>query len=100
MTPRTGLTDHELDMIRTVLLRHREITGALLFGSRAKGIASPASDIDLALMGVADPLVAEAISSELDELSLPYRFEVKAFGAIQHRPLREHIERVGVKIYG
>ena len=100
MTRHTALTDRELDMIRAVLQRHAEIKGALLFGSRAKGSAASASDIDLPLLGVDDPLVAEAISGELDELPLPYRFDVKAFGAIQHRPLREHIERVGVKIYG
>ena len=62
-----------------------------LFGSRAKGCHTPASDIDLALWGV-DALQAESIAAELDELPLPYRFDVKAFEAIKQVSLREHIE--------
>ena len=100
MSSGMGLTEHELNLIRGVLRRHAEVVGALLFGSRGKGTASPSSDVDIALLGVGDPLLAESIAGELDELPLPYQFDVKAFSAIQHRPLREHIERVGVKIYG
>ena len=96
----TGLSERELALIRGVLARHPGVTGALLFGSRAKGTAAPASDIDLALEGIDDPLRAEAIASELEELPLPYRFDVKALAAIQHQPLREHVARVGVRIYG
>jgi hypothetical protein len=36
---------------------------------------------------------------ELDELSLPYKFDVKSIATISNRALREHIERVGVTIY-
>jgi predicted nucleotidyltransferase len=96
----SGLSQRELDLIRGLLRRHPEVTGALLFGSRAKGESSPESDIDLALLGISDPLQAEAIASELDELPLPYRFDVKAYEAIQNAPLREHIRRVGIKIHG
>jgi uncharacterized protein len=100
MNDSTGLTDRELEMIRSVLSKHREVTGALLFGSRAMGIAFHESDVDLAILGVDDPLIAESIAAELDELPLPYRFDVKAFDAIRHGPLREHIQRVGVRISG
>ena len=62
-----------------------------LFGSRAKGTHSVRSDVD--------PLRAEALAAELDELPLPYRFEVQSFEHITHRPLREHIERVGIPLY-
>jgi predicted nucleotidyltransferase len=95
-----GLTDREMDLIRGVLKRHGEITGAVIFGSRAKGTASPASDIDLALEGIGDELAAEAIAAELEDLPLPYRFDVKAMAAIQSQALREHIDRIGVKIHG
>lgn len=100
LTARSGLTQRELDLIRGVLVGAREITGAVLFGSRAKGTASPASDIDLALEGIDDPLAAETIASELEELPLPFRFDVKALAAIEHQPLREHIERMGLRIFG
>jgi predicted nucleotidyltransferase len=100
MTQPPDLPPRALDLIRAVLARHPAVTGAILFGSRAKGTAQPGSDIDLALEGIADPLQAEAIASELEELPLPYRFDVKALAAIRHRPLLEHIERVGVRIHG
>ena len=34
-----------------------------------------------------------------DEPPLPYRFEVQPLDRITHRPLREHIDRVGIRIY-
>lgn len=71
-----------------------------MFGSRAKGTAGPASDVDLALEGIDDALQAEAIASELEELPLPCKFDVKALAAIHHQPLRDHIARVGVRIHG
>lgn len=93
------LSPDELALIRGVLTRHTAVRGAVLYGSRAKGTATAASDIDLALDGIDDPLGAEAIASELDELPLPYRFDVRALAAIEYGPLREHIARVGQQIY-
>ncbi|HOH49954.1 MAG TPA: nucleotidyltransferase domain-containing protein [Candidatus Hydrogenedentes bacterium] len=95
----TGLTEAEWALIRGVLAAHPDITGAILFGSRAKGTASPASDIDLALEGIDDPLRAEAVAAELEELPLPYRFDVKALAALQSVPLLDHIQRVGFRVY-
>ena len=46
-----------------------------------------------------NPLRAEAIAAELDELPLPYRFEVQSLEHITHQALREHIQRVGIEIY-
>ena len=95
-----SLSQRELDLICGVLARHADVTGAILFGSRAKGTAGPSSDIDVALEGLGDPLRVEEIASELDELPLPYRFDVKALSAIRNPPLLDHITRVGVRIFG
>ena len=38
-------------------------------------------------------------ASELEELPLPYRFDVHALAAITHTPLLEPIARVGMVIY-
>lgn len=95
----TGLTEKELGLMRGVLGRHGTVTGAILFGSRAKGMARPSSDVDLALCGTVGSLEAEAIATELDELPMPYRFDVLALPAIQDKALREHIDRVGVRIH-
>ena len=95
-----ALSDEQWALVRAVLSRHAGVTGAILFGSRAKGTAAAASDIDLALEGIEDPLLAERIASELDDLPLPLRFDVKALSAIRSQPLLEHIRRVGIRIYG
>ena len=94
-----GLTPHEIDLIRGVFRRFPAIREVALYGSRAKGTYRPESDIDLALVGVDDDVQAEAVANELDELPLPYRFDVKAYGGIKYGPLREHIARVGILLY-
>jgi predicted nucleotidyltransferase len=96
---RPPLADHELALVRDVFGRHPEVSAAILFGSRAKGTHTPQSDVDLAVMGDVTPLQAEAIAGELDELPLPYRFEVQPVARITHAPLRAHIDRVGICIY-
>jgi uncharacterized protein len=94
-----GLTPHEIDLLRAVFRRFPAISEVTLYGSRAKGTYRPESDVDLALIGIEDQLDAEAVAGELDELPLPYRFDVKAYGGITYGPLLEHIERVGVVLY-
>jgi predicted nucleotidyltransferase len=93
------LAPEELDMVRAVFRQHPEVQSATLFGSRAKGTHSDRSDVDLVVAGDVEPLRAEAIASELDELPLPYRFEVQPLEHIHYRPLLEHIKRVGIRIY-
>jgi len=91
----TGLTEKEWELIRSVLSAYPELTQVKLFGSRAKGNAKPTSDIDLALFGEVDALQAQAIQAELEDLPLPYKFDVQSYESIQHAALREHIDRVG-----
>jgi uncharacterized protein len=89
----------ELESLRSVFRRHPEISEVRLFGSRAKGNARPASDVDLAIWGQVDDRSVEAIAAELDELPLPYHYDVKSFASIKLQALREHIERVGITIF-
>lgn len=98
MTTPQGLDDRALELIRATLRRGFGVQGAILFGSRAKGTANPWSDVDLALEGVTDSLDAQRVESALDDLPLPYRFDVKALSAISHPALLAHIERVGIRI--
>jgi predicted nucleotidyltransferase len=93
------LKDDEAEMICEVLRRHAEVTEARILGSRAKGTAQAQSDIDLALSGRISFSLLAAISGELDELPLPYRFDVASYDAIRHQPLRQHIDRIGQRIY-
>jgi len=94
-----GLTASERELICAVLRRHAEVSSAKIFGSRAKGNSQPASDIDLALLGNLSNSLLATIAGELGELPLPYIFDVLAYDAINHSPLREHIDRVGQVFY-
>lgn len=96
---RPHLTDHELSLVCGVFARHPQVSAAILYGSRAKGSHKPQSDVDLAITGDVTPLEAATIAGELDELPLPYRFDVEPLDRISHRPLRDHIDRVGICIY-
>ncbi len=89
----------EMAMVRAVFRLHPEIETVTLFGSRAKGNHSERSDVDLVLTGDVEPLRAEGIAAELDELPLPYRFEVQPLAHVRYRPLLDHIRRVGIQIY-
>ena len=93
------LTPRELALIQGVFRRHPQISSATLFGSRAKGTHSIRSDVDLVVSGAVEPLRAEAIAAELDELPLPYRFEVQSLDHLAHPALRAHIDRVGIVVY-
>ena len=99
IVPNTGLDSKIIELIKTVLKRHSDVQSAVLFGSRAKGTARPNSDIDLVIFGVGDELAVEEIALELEELPTPYKFDVQSFDAISNSKLREHITRVGIKIY-
>lgn len=96
---RLPLLPQELDLVQAVFKYHSEVSSVVLFGSRAKGTHSDRSDVDLVVLGKVTPLRAEAIAAELDELPLPYRFEVQSFEHIKHQALLDHIKRVGIAIY-
>ena len=98
MTP-PPLSAHALGLVQEVLQRHPEVQTAMLFGPRAKGTHTERSDVDLVLSGDVPSLGAESIAAELDELPLPYRFDVQPLAEITHRELLDHIAHVGITIY-
>jgi len=88
-----GLTNEQMEQICNKLLKSG-VSKAVIFGSRAKGTHRCNSDIDIAVWG--DGLYIERIFSELDELPMPYKFDVVEYDKITHIALREHIDRVGI----
>ncbi|MEO5344778.1 MAG: nucleotidyltransferase domain-containing protein [Magnetococcus sp. YQC-9] len=95
----TGLRQRDLALMHAVFRQVKEIRAVVLFGSRAKGNFRPGSDVDLCLIGLGDNLKVEGVAMALEELPIPYLFDVKARESIRYPPLLEHIERVGVTIY-
>jgi predicted nucleotidyltransferase len=93
------LSGRDIDLLDGVFRRYIDIERVVLFGSRAKGTARSNSDIDLAIIGLDDDMSVEALAQELDELPMPYQFDVKSMTSIRNVQLRHHIERVGVEIF-
>lgn len=92
----TGLDNSDIKKIQSVFNLHPEIEKAILFGSRAKGNYKPASDIDLTLVGNDLTLtIQQTIENELDDLLLPYKFDISIYHTISSNELLNHIERVG-----
>ena len=56
-------------------------------------------DIDLTLKGKLDLKELTNITSDLDELVLPFRFDINIYHQIKNLDLLNHINRVGVTLY-
>lgn len=95
-----GLKKTILASILEVFSRHSKVKKVLLYGSRAKGNYKNGSDIDLALIGKNINLEdINKLQLELDELYLPYGFDISVFEKIENKDLIDHINRVGIIIY-
>ncbi len=101
MTVPFGLPPATLEKLRSVFSRHDAIERVLIYGSRAKGNYHPGSDIDLTLLGREIPFSEFLrMEDEIDDLMLPYTVDLSQYRQIANPDLREHIDRVGVEIYG
>jgi len=101
MMLRFGLQETTIEKIRATLARHPEVEKALLYGSRAKGNYKNGSDIDLTLVGGPDLTmkVLYRIMDEIDDLLLPYTFDLSIFNHINEPDMVDHIRRAGVALY-
>jgi len=95
-----GLSQIVIGKINHILASHHEVEQAVIYGSRAKGNHKPGSDIDLTLIGKGLNLdVLNKISSEIDDLLLPYTIDLSIFTHIKNQDLINHISRVGLLFY-
>jgi predicted nucleotidyltransferase len=90
-----GLSDKHAALIVNTL-KACGVSRAVLFGSRAKGKWRDNSDIDIAVFGCGN---IGGLATRLDELPMPYKFDLVDYEGISHQPLREHIDRVGVELF-
>ena len=95
-----GLKDNLLDSIINIFSKYSKIDKVILYGSRAKGSFKNGSDIDLTLLGE-DIKIQELhdIYMDLDELYLPYSFDISIFNKIENKDLINHIKSKGITIY-
>ncbi|MBQ7590474.1 MAG: restriction endonuclease subunit S [Verrucomicrobia bacterium] len=96
----SGLTENEIKVIGDKISQIFPIESAILFGSRAMGLARHNSDVDIAFKGKnlkSDDLLR--LASLLEETTLPYQFDLILYDSITHKELLEHIAQYGKEIY-
>ena len=95
-----GLKISVVNQIKEVFLNYPQVQEVILYGSRAMGNYKNGSDIDLTLKG--DELnlaILNKIDWELDDLLLPYTFDLSLYKHIDSPDLINHIKQVGKVFY-
>lgn len=95
-----GLDIEDIEKIQSVFSKYKSVNKVLIYGSRAMGTYRPSSDIDLSLLGADIDLSLQLqIESDLDDLMLPYKFDISLFDKISNQEFLDHIKRVGLEFY-
>ncbi len=95
-----GLKESVVEDIENILTDFIQVKTVIIYGSRAKGNYKPGSDIDLTFIG--DDLtltLLNKISLRIDDLFLPYTFDLSVFDHIDNEDLIKHIKRAGKVFY-
>ena len=95
-----GLKDIEIEKICRLFAENERIESVILYGSRAKGNYKPFSDVDITLKG--EELTRRDLNFlkiSIDDLLLPYQFDISIFKSLKNPDLIDHINRVGIAIY-
>src|SRR5699024_5807114 len=100
MQRKFGLKEDQFLKIQNVFEQFPEIESVLLYGSRAKGNFRPGSDIDITLIGKGLNLsLLNKLSEQLDDLLLPYMFDISIYQQIKNPNMKAHIKKVGREFY-
>jgi len=101
MNERFGLKETTIRKICGIFVKYPQVEKAVLYGSRAKGNYKNGSDIDLTIVGGKELTreVLYRIMDEIDELLLPYSFDLSLLHDITDPDVQEHIQRVGCVFY-
>lgn len=91
-----GLSPETHQKIAQTLQGQARVQKVWIYGSRAKGNFRPGSDIDLCLEGTLELEDLLQIRSHLDDLDLPYSFDLSIKALIHNPALLDHIQRCGL----
>ena len=96
-----GLDIDTLRDLNTCFAHFPQIDKVLIYGSRAKGNYKKGSDIDISLIGKDLSLknTIYSLQDKLDDLYLPYNFDISNFSELNNQDFIEHILRVGKTLY-
>jgi predicted nucleotidyltransferase len=96
----TALTDVVVDSILSIIRSRRPAAKVVLYGSRARGDASPVSDIDLA---VVDPSWTQDDIDQVhnrleEEVPTALKMDLLALHLVRNADLVARIQREGIRI--
>jgi uncharacterized protein len=94
-----GLNDKTINILKEFFSNYSQLDEVKIYGSRAKGDFKKGSDIDFAIYGNIDFKLLRNICSKLEELPIPYKFDVTDYKTIENSKLKEHIDRIGKHFY-
>ena len=95
-----GLSNLELQNLISVFDSFPKINKVVLYGSRTKGNYKMFSDVDITIFG--DNLTNQDLTDiifAIDDLLLPYNFDISLFKTLKNKDLIDHIERKGELLY-
>ena len=93
-----GLPQRTLDELLSYFNNNPDIEKVLIYGSRAKGNYRNGSDIDLAIW-TDNHKTFFSISSELNDLPTPYKFDVTDYKTLTHEGMKNSIDQDGIIFY-
>ncbi len=96
---RFGLPGGVLERIINLFSEYEDIEKVKIYGSRALGTCDHTSDIDLAFYTVSKKDPTEELLAKLEALPTPYLYDLTNYQKINHKPLQESIDRMGITIF-
>ena len=95
-----GIKEEQWDMLCNVFANNPKIEKVILYGSRAKGTYKPFSDVDITLVGnnLSTTDLADTMNA-IDDLLLPYMFDISLSHKLKSSELLDHIRRKGIVVY-
>lgn len=100
MEDNIGLTNEEMQELVAALSNQPNIEKAIVYGSRAMGTNRKFSDVDMTLVGKnLSHSDLNQVALKIDDLLLPYEFDLSLYSSLTNKNLLEHIRRVGKVIY-
>ncbi len=94
-----GLNEKNIKILIDFFRGIEEIFEVKVYGSRAIGTYRNGSDIDFAIYGKINDDLISKIKYQIDELPMPYMFDITDYNTISNAKLKEHIEKFGETFY-
>jgi uncharacterized protein len=95
-----GIEENIIKKLQNIFSEYSEIEEVILYGSRAKGNYNHGSDIDIVLLGEKLNLtLLNKIDILIDDLLLPYSFDISIINQLDNPDLIDHVNRRGISIY-